>query len=270
MTRLTRRKLIKRGILALIGLLFIDSLWFEKYIIDWNYFDISKDAKNKIKIIQISDLHFYSLQYFHRTIAKRINFIKPDLILITGDSIDKENRVNSLNEFLQLIDNSIQKYAITGNWEYWGNVDLNKLKEIYLNNNCELLINENRNLTIKNRKISIVGIDDYIGGNADFKTAIKNLKPANTNIVLSHCPEYRDIISKQINSINIDLILSGHTHGGQITFLGFVPFKPRGSGRYLKGWYKETEPKMYISKGIGTSILPIRFGARAEIVEMEI
>ena len=55
-----------------------------------------------------------------------------------------------------------------------------------------------------------------------------------------------------------------------ITFLGIVPFKPQGSGKYLKGWYKESEPKMYISKGIGTSILPIRFGARAEMVEMEI
>ena len=63
-------------------------------------------------------------------------------------------------------------------------------------------------------------------------------------------------------------MLSGHTHGGQITFLGIVPFKPQGSGRYLKGWYKDSDPKMYISKGIGTSVLPIRLGARAEMVEM--
>ena len=73
-------------------------------------------------------------------------------------------------------------------------------------------------------------------------------------------------------SDNVAAMIKGswHTHGGQITFLGFVPFKPRGSGKYLKGWYKESEPKMYISKGVGTSILPIRFGARAEIVEMEL
>ena len=87
---------------------------------------------------------------------------------------------------------------------------------------------------------------------------------------MSHCPEYRDIISREKRNINIDLVLSSHTHGGQITFLGFAPFKPRGSGKYLKGWYKQSEPKMYVSKGIGTSIFPIRFGARAEIVEMEI
>lgn len=85
---------------------------------------------------------------------------------------------------------------------------------------------------------------------------------------MSHCPEHRDIIAKEKGNLTIVLVLSGHTHGGQISFLGFAPFKPQGSGKYLKGWYKETEPKMYISKGVGTSILPIRFGARAEMVEM--
>lgn len=270
MTKLTRRKFIKRGILALIGLVLLDSLWFEKYVIDWNYFDISKSEKDKIKIIQISDLHFDQLKYFHKSIAKKINSIKPDLIFITGDSVDKTEKIKPLNEFLELIDNSIKKYAITGNWEYWGNVNLTELKRIYSKNNCELLINENRTVSLKNREISIIGIDDFVGGHADFRKAVENLKETETNIVLSHCPEHRDIITKQKGNINIDLVLSGHTHGGQITFLGIVPFKPRGSGEYLKGWYKESEPKMYISKGIGTSMLPVRFGARAEMVEMEI
>ncbi len=270
MTNLTRRKFIKRGILASIGLVLLDSLWFEKYVIDWNYFDISKSEKDKIKIIQISDLHFDQLRYFHRSIAKKINAIKPDLIFITGDSVDKTEKVKSLNKFLQLIDNSIKKYAITGNWEYWGNVDLTELKSIYSKNNCELLINENRTYSIRNRELSIIGIDDFVGGNADFVKAIENLKETETNIVLSHCPEHRDIITKQKGDLNIDLVLSGHTHGGQIAFLGIAPFKPQGSGKYLKGWYRESEPKMYVSKGIGTSILPIRFGARAEMVQMDI
>lgn len=78
------------------------------------------------------------------------------------------------------------------------------------------------------------------------------------------------MIAREKGDLKIDLVLSGHTHGGQITFFGIVPFKPQGSGRYLKGWYKDTDPKMYISKGIGTSILPIRLGARAEMVEIDI
>ncbi|WP_194852488.1 metallophosphoesterase [Nonlabens antarcticus] len=270
MNKLSRRKFLKRGLLALIGLVLLDSLWFEKYVIDWNYFDISKSEKNKIKIIQISDLHFDQLKSFHSSIAKKINFLKPDLIFITGDSVENTEKIELLNEFLQLIDKPIKKYAITGNWEYWGNVDLKILKEMYSRNNCELLINENRSITLKQREISIIGIDDYVGGNSDFLKAIQGIKQTKTNIVLSHCPEHRDVITAEKGEFKIDLVLSGHTHGGQITLFGFAPFKPQGSGKYLKGWYKNIEPKMYISKGIGTSILPIRFGARAEMVEMDI
>lgn len=215
-------------------------------------------------------MHFDKLRFFHKAIAKKINSIQPDVIFITGDSVDQTEKIDFLNEFLKLIDKSIPKYAITGNWEYWGNVDLSQLKNTYSKNNCELLINENRSLSIRNRELSVIGIDDYIGGNADFIKAITNLKTSETKIVLSHCPQHREIIRQQKENLSIDLILSGHTHGGQITFLGMVPFKPRGSGKYLKGWYKESEPKMYVSKGIGTSILPIRLGARAEMVVINI
>ena len=256
--------------MAVIGFLLLDILWFEKYVIDWNYFDVSNSNKNKIKIIQISDLHFDQLRYFHKSIAKKINLIQPDLIFITGDSVDKTEKIEGLEKFLKLIDKSILKYAITGNWEYWGNVDLKRLKKAYSRYNCELLINQNRTISIKDREISIIGIDDLVGGNADFRKAVEDLKHTETNIVLTHCPQHRDILIEQKGTLNIDLVLAGHTHGGQITFLGFVPFKPQGSGRYLKGWYKQSEPKMYISKGIGTSVLPIRFGARAEMVEMDL
>lgn len=60
------------------------------------------------------------------------------------------------------------------------------------------------------------------------------------------------------------MILSGHTHGGQIVLFGNVFFTPLGSGSYVKGWYENEHSRMFVSKGIGTSALPIRFGARAE------
>ena len=267
MSKISRRKFIKRGVLASIGLLLIDCLWFEKYVIDWNHYDISKQ-KNKLKIIQISDLHIGSIRYFHKSIASKINKLKPDLIFITGDSVDENSNLNNLDVFLNLIEKNIPKYAITGNWEYWGNIDLKELNNIYTKHNCELLINENRVIKINDRNLSIIGIDDFVGGHADFQKATKTLKPQETNIVLSHCPEHRDLIKKDLNNLKIDLILSGHTHGGQVNLLGFVPFKPKGSGKYLKGWYDKSNPKMYVSKGIGTSVIPIRLGARAEMVEI--
>ena len=270
MTKLTRRRFLKGGILASLGFVLIDVFWFEKYVIDWNYFNLSKSSKAPIKIVQISDLHIDQLRSFHRAIARKINKLQPDLVVFTGDSVDAPDTINHLDEFLKLIDHSIQKYAILGNWEYWGNVNLSTLKNTFTQHNCELLVNENRTINIKNRRLAIIGSDDFVGGNADFVSAVEGMKTAETTVVLTHCPEHRDVIAKQKGKLLIDLVLCGHTHGGQITFLGWIPFKPQGSGPYVKGWYQEKNPKMYISKGIGTSVLPIRLGARAEVAVFDL
>jgi predicted MPP superfamily phosphohydrolase len=140
------------------------------------------------------------------------------------------------------------------------------LKEIYEINNCELLINETRRYIFKEKSISITGVDDYIGGKADITAALKLYQQSDYHIVLNHCPQYSDILYKMnADEVPIDFILAGHTHGGQVNLFGFVPFKPQGSGRYLKGWYQDGTRKMYVSKGLGTSILPVRFLARAEM-----
>ncbi len=114
-----------------------------------------------------------------------------------------------------------------------------------------------------------------LNGNPDFEKAVQDIGRENNHIILSHCPEYRDHIIREINRLNrerhedvklkIDYIFSGHTHGGQVNLFGFTPFLPPGVGNYIKGWYKEKLPNLYVSKGIGTSIFPIRLGARAEI-----
>lgn len=156
--------------------------------------------------------------------------------------------------------------AILGNWEYWGKIDLAALNRIYADNNCKLLINQSVQYAIKHKTISITGVDDYLGGNADIETAIKGYQKSDHHIILNHCPQYSDRISALLSpEVNVDFILSGHTHGGQINIFGFIPFLPQGSGKYIKGWYNDNAHPLYVSKGIGTSMLPARFGARAEI-----
>jgi len=205
------------------------------------------------------------LRSFHQSIARKINTLKPDLVVITGDAIEEEQHLPILEEFLSLISLSIPKIAITGNWEYWGKVDLVKMKAIYAKYNTNLLINQHQTITIKNRVVGIVGIDDLIGGRADYLLATEGLRPTDSTIVLTHCPLHREAIINQRDKRPIDLVLCGHTHGGQIAFLGYAPMTPRGSGRYVKGWYEDNALPTYVCKGIGTSILPLRFGARAEV-----
>jgi predicted MPP superfamily phosphohydrolase len=229
--KISRGKFIKYSLQFLSGLFLLDALWIEKFFIEVNEFYL-KDATAKtdnFKFIQVSDLHLHAVGYSLKKIAKQINDSKADLVFFTGDSIDKAENLKLLREFLQLIDTSIQKTAILGNWEYWGNVDVRKLRLLY----SDLL-------------------------------AMKTYQESDFHVVLTHCPEHRDVIATQTHD-KIDLILSGHTHGGQINIFGYAPFKPPGSGKYTRGWYTESQPPLYVSKGIGTSILPVRFGARSEI-----
>ncbi len=249
-----------------VGMVFLDAFWFERYIIQWNKFDISDRDTNKIKTIQLTDLHIHEIRSFHHSIAKRINQEQPDLIFITGDSVNRTSLLPVLDEFLKLIDPKIQKIAIMGNWEYKSNVDIDQFKKVLAAHNGKLLINETLEIKLKDRTINIIGLDDYIGSNADYYTTAKNLDKNVETIVLNHCPQYRDDIER-INrdlKINLKAILCGHTHGGQITFFGRPFFTPAGSGRYVKGWYRSKETQMYVSKGIGTVSLPFRFWCRAE------
>lgn len=241
----------------------LDAFYIEKRWIDWSFHKLSSTT-NPIVFAQISDLHIQSLTKVHKQIASRINELKPDVLFFTGDSVDKATKLEVFDQFLSEIDHHIPKKAILGNWEYWGHVDITALGQLYKKHNGELLVNENSSMECKGRKLSIIGVDDLVGGTPDFKKAISGIPPADVTITLAHCPKYRNLIAIE-HDVKTDLVLSGHTHGGQINILGFIPFKPHGSGDFVKGWYKEDYPHMYVSKGIGTSILPVRLGARAEV-----
>lgn len=265
---INRRKFLKTGFITAIGAILIDALWFEKFFIEIKEFyigDASKESSN-LKVFQISDLHLKSVNFQLRNLSEKINKLNPDLLLITGDAIDDAENLPVLGEFLQLLRYDIKKVAVLGNWEYWGKVNMDTLSRLYNKQNCSLLINESIQLKLKNCTVSITGVDDYIGGNSDIATALNNYKASDYHLILSHCPQYADIISDNImpENGNTPLILSGHTHGGQVNFFGWIPFIPPGSGRYVKGWYDVGKLKLYVSKGIGTSLIPVRFFARAE------
>lgn len=266
---LNRRVFIKKlflGGLGLAGIIYIDSFWIEKYIIDWNEHDLSDKQPDKIKIIQLSDLHLREIKYFHKTIASKINSEMPDFIAFTGDTISRRNTLPILESLLDLIDPSILKIVILGNKEYDAKVQLEDLKKTFAQYNGRVLVNENYIFTKNKRSINVLGIDDFLHGTPDFTKAASTIENTLETVVLNHCPAYTDTIHELNKTINIPIkmVLSGHTHGGQITFFGLEIYKPGGSGRYLKGWYALENTLMYVSKGIGTTVLPLRFFARAE------
>jgi len=264
--KINRRRFVITFFFGFIGFLFLDAFWIEKYIVRWHTYDLADSGEDPIKVIQLTDLHIREIKPYHSWIAKRINKEQPDLLFFTGDSINKTHQLPLLESFVSSIDKSIPKVVIMGNKEYDGRITPDMYAELFKKFNGKILVNEAFLFEKGERKINIVGIDDLVRGNPNFELAVEKIDASVGTIVLNHCPEYRDEIDKLNTSrkVNIKLILSGHTHGGQIQFLGKEFYKPGGSGRYLNGWYESNQSRMYVSKGIGTSYLPIRFGARAE------
>ncbi|GBD96335.1 MAG TPA: metallophosphoesterase [Nitrospirae bacterium] len=274
---ISRRKFLSSFIVPGFGFLFSDSLYFEKFFVETNEFNIGidKNGNSKVKIVQISDLHLRRVTRHHNKLAEQINSMSPDLLLFTGDIIEKEEDMDQLNNFLKLINHKIEKAAVMGNWERRNKIDLKRLGSTYRKNNCELLINQSKTFMFNGKKLVVTGIDDMIEGKPDFSAAVRKLNREENHIVLCHCPKYRDNIEKETKRINkkrpedkrlkIDYVFAGHSHGGQVNIFGFTAFLPPGVGNYIRGWYKNSPPYLYVSKGIGTSVLPVRFGARAEI-----
>ncbi len=263
---LNRRSFIGKIVVGIIGLVVLDAYWLEPYGIEWTEFDLNRDSSNKIKAIHLTDLHLRSIGAYHRSITKKINNEKPDVLFITGDTINHNGHFPFLIAFLDLIDAKIPKIAILGNKEYSGKVDLEKLKAVFETYNGTLLINQSQLFAVRNRKINVVGLDDYVYSTPDFELATKGIDKSQLVIVLNHCPAYRKQIDELGEKLHLKshLILAGHTHGGQITYFGKPIYTPYGSAHYVKGWYNNEHSKMYVSRGVGTAIMPIRFACRSE------
>ncbi len=264
--KITRRKFIVGGLGLIASIVALDAFWYERFFIEVNEFylgEATASTKN-IKVLQISDLHLKSINQKLITLVKEINKVKPDLILLTGDIIDRNENLDKLDQFLSLFDPSIQKTSILGNWECW-RVQPLELLNVYNKHKCELIVNHSYRYSFGETTVSVSGMDDLIAGRANFKMAMESYSPANYHIVMTHCPQHRDTIQREMSNIPIDLVLSGHTHGGQVKLFGFAPFRPPGSGKYVNGWYKENLPHMYVSRGIGTTGVPVRLGSRAEV-----
>lgn len=235
-----------------------------------------------VTLAQVSDLHLRRLGSIHHHVADHLARVRPDLILFTGDSIDRAEKLPVFAEFLALLDPRVPSYAILGNWEHWGRVDLDALARLYARHNGRLLVNESAVHLHRGRRLGITGLDDLVGGRPDLFAAVRHAEPADARVLLAHCPAHRDRLwadqaevrvagtrvrpGVDLDALGFRLMLSGHTHGGQVAFFGAAPVLPPGSGRYARGWFRDPgEIPLYVSRGIGTSMLPVRFGSVPEV-----
>lgn len=224
-------------------------------VVEFNHFDFS--------IVQISDLHIGGLidHEFVKESVRKINVLKPDIVCITGDLIDTAliHIKDALNELNQ-IEAAHGVYYILGNHEYFHDAHaiINYMKSSKIN----LLLNEN--VHIDALKVNIVGVTDLIGYRMnllapDIHSAFRGINPSSKTILLAHQPKFIE----ELGRYTPDLILSGHTHGGQIWPFEYLV---RLQQPYVKGLHLlPNKSYIYVNSGIGFWGPPMRLESQAEI-----
>ncbi|MBU3112379.1 metallophosphoesterase [Clostridium lacusfryxellense] len=233
---------------------------------------IPKSFKN-FKIIFIADIHFGRFFRLKRliNIVNKINRLNANIIIIGGDYLDIS--VKSKRDALKYLDSEIEAlrnlkskfgiFTVLGNHDYFKRKDY-LLKQIN-SSSFKLLKNAREKINFGKDSIDLVGVDDLLEGKPDVNVLKKDSN--NFTIAISHNP---DFFSDYKNVINYDLGLSGHTHRGQVTFFGlWAPYTSSKYGqRYLKGRVHEESRDILLTSGIGNGMLPIRFFAVPEILEI--
>jgi predicted MPP superfamily phosphohydrolase len=194
--------------------------------------------------------------------------LQPDLIVLTGDYLEEQRNLRGVLEFMKNLEAPFGRYAVQGNWEYWSRLEGDNLKRHFAGVDVQLLINERADLEIGGRPLSILGLD--YPSSADQLQQLQTLiDPDRINLLLSHVPAFAH---EKLHPA-LDLILCGHTHGGQVRIPMLPPlYLPLYTGRFVAGHYAVGPHRtpLYVNRGLGTSVLPLRFLCRPEITLVEI
>lgn len=253
---------------------YIYARFIEPNMLNVHYETISNKSigitSDEIKILQFSDTHisdYFNIEDLER-VVNRINDENPDIVIFSGDLIDHyynysyTGDVSEIWEALGRINAPLGKYSVYGNHDYGAGAE-KIYKKIMDNSGFNLLVNSG--VKLEKHNLNIIGLDDSIFGSIDIEKLNRDTDENFFNIVISHEPDVVDLML----DYNIDLFLSGHSHGGQVN-IPFLSTKilPPLAEKYTRGLYEFENYRnttLYVNVGIGTSQIPLRFMAVPEL-----
>lgn len=218
------------------------------------------------RIIQLSDTHhspFTSLDHIRRAV-KVANRLKPDMFLLTGDYVSHEREyIAPVAAVLGKLKAKYGVHACLGNHDHW--TDAGLVTHLFRGEGINVLVNEGFRFETRRGSFWLAGVDDHMVGKTDVPAALKGSFPDEMKLLLAHNP----IIFREAARYGVDLTLSGHTHGGQIKMRSEEKrILPR---RKLKaGLHKRRTSQIYITRGIGTVVVPMRYQCPPEISLLEL
>lgn len=231
------------------------------------------DEFRGMKIVQISDLHFeeYDEAFFLEHVVRLVNGLKPDMVLYTGDFVSygpfpmsySRSRIAPCAEILAKTECPL-RFASLGNHDYI--VGWKLVRDGLVSHGIPTLVNQSIPVERGGKRLWITGLGSACAMASHPETAIPKsvLRDRESMIVMAHEPD----VLPQIASYGADLMLSGHTHGGQVR-LPFVPlfYLPRLGQIYVEGMFRLGNTQMYVNRGIGAVLVPVRLNCRPEITQ---
>ena len=219
------------------------------------------------RIVQLSDVHhgpFSSREQIERAV-ETANRLKPDIIALTGDYISKERHYASpCAEMLGKLKARYGVYAVLGNHDHW--TDAKLITDLFRAECIKVLINQGMRFEHAGAAFWLAGVDDTMVGLEDISLALAGSREDEMKLLLAHNP----IVLRRAARAGIDLVLSGHTHGGQVAIRSERSASGRPRRRLLKGLGRHGNTQIYVTRGLGTVILPIRYGCPPEVSLLEL
>ena len=215
-----------------------------------------------LKVVHLSDIHhgpFTGREQIERAV-EIANSLQPDIVALTGDYISHEREyVRPCAEMLGRLRARRGVYAVLGNHDNW--VDAALVRDLFSAEGIRVLVNEGLRFEDRGASFWLAGVDDTMVGLEDLPLALAGSRSDELKLLLAHNP----IILRRAARAGVDLVLSGHTHGGQVTWRNERSASGRVRRRILRGLARRGETQIYVTRGLGTVVLPVRYGCLPEV-----
>ena len=216
-----------------------------------------------LRIAFVSDVHAGSFlgEADLRAIFERVQAAGPDLVLFGGDLINtRESELLLWKRPLGALRPRLGMFAVPGNHDHFWGRGIGPWAASLESCGVSVLLNQGRRIEHGGSSLWLCGVDDLTEGTPDLALALHGRRTGETTVLLSHHPDF----FFEAAAAGVDLTLSGHTHGGQIRLGGWAPIHHSRFG-YERGWFRENDCRLYVSRGVGVTVLPIRVDATPEI-----
>jgi len=216
-----------------------------------------------LRIAFLTDLHagsFMDASDLCR-LMERVAAAAPHLVLFGGDLINtRERELLLYRDALRLLRPELGVFAVPGNHDHFWGHDIGLWTAFLREHGVQVLLNRGVRIEWRAASLWLCGVDDLTEGAPDLRKALDGRRQDEPALLLSHHPDF----FFEAAAAGVDLTLSGHTHGGQIRIGNWAPIHHSRFG-YERGWFAEGDSRLYVSRGIGVTVLPLRIGAPPEI-----